>query len=144
MRHIQELLGHGLVATTRIYTHVSIGYLKETLQRCHLRERDNLTAEDKDEGALRGTCRSDSGKGHDGAKDDPSHQVHAHVDDMDVELRVVSKSEVQLGDFMAEGGSWKGESAEEILRILCEARAAGTRREPPSTNAKLPILDGSP
>jgi hypothetical protein len=50
---------------------------------------------------------------------------------MDVELRVVSKPEVQLGDFMAEGGGWKGESADEILRILREARVAGTSSEPP-------------
>ena len=39
LRHIQELLGHSSVETTQIYTHVSIGHLKETLQRCHPRER---------------------------------------------------------------------------------------------------------
>jgi hypothetical protein len=33
-----------------------------------------------------------------------------HVDDLDVELRVVSKSRTPLGDLMAEGGGWKGES----------------------------------
>jgi hypothetical protein len=38
---------------------------------------------------------------------------------------------MRLGDFMAEGGGWKGESAEEILRILREGRAAGTSGEPP-------------
>jgi hypothetical protein len=64
-------------------------------------------------------------------KHDPSQPVHAHVDDMDVELRVVSKPEMQLGDFMAEGGGCKGESADEILRILREARVAGTSSEPP-------------
>jgi integrase/recombinase XerD len=49
LRHIQELLGHASVATTQIYTHVSIGHLKETLQRCHPRERGNLEAEDEDD-----------------------------------------------------------------------------------------------
>jgi integrase/recombinase XerD len=38
-RHIQVLIGHASVATTQIYTHVSIGHLKATLQRCHPRER---------------------------------------------------------------------------------------------------------
>jgi len=47
--------------------------------------------------------------------------VKAHVDDLDVELRVVSKAKTPLGDFMAEGGGWKGEPPEEILRILREA-----------------------
>ena len=63
----------------------------------------------------------------------PSHPVHACVDDLDVELRVVgqAKAEIPLGDFMAEGGGWKGESPEEILRILREARAAETSSEPP-------------
>ena len=64
-------------------------------------------------------------------KHDPSRPVKAHVDDLDVELRVVGKSKTPLGDFMAEGGGWKGESPEEILRILRETRAAGGSSEPP-------------
>jgi len=64
-------------------------------------------------------------------KHDPSQPVKAHVDDLDVELRVVGKSKTPLGDFMAEGGGWKGESPEEILRILRETRAAGGSSEPP-------------
>jgi hypothetical protein len=64
-------------------------------------------------------------------KSDPSHPVRAHLDELDVELRVVEKPKMGLGDFMAEGGGWKGESAEEISRIIREARAAGTSSEPP-------------
>lgn len=64
-------------------------------------------------------------------KHDPTHPVHAHVDDLEVELRVVGKSKKPLGDFMAEGGGWKGESPEEILRLLRETRAAGGSSEPP-------------
>ena len=62
---------------------------------------------------------------------DPSHPVRAHLDDLDVELRAVEKPKMRLGDFMAEGGGWKGESAEDILRIIREARAAGNSSEPP-------------
>ena len=62
---------------------------------------------------------------------DPSHPVRAHLDELDVELRAVEKPKMRLGDFMAEGGGWKGESAEEISRIIREARAAGTSSEPP-------------
>ena len=64
-------------------------------------------------------------------KHDPSQPVKAHVGDLDVELRVVGKSKTPLGDFMAEGGGWKGESREEILRILRKSRAAGGSSEPP-------------
>ena len=64
-------------------------------------------------------------------KHDPSQPVKAHVDDLEVELRVVGKSKAPLGDFMAEGGGWKGESPDEILRILRETRAAGGSSEPP-------------
>lgn len=58
-------------------------------------------------------------------KNDPSQPVKAHVDDLDVELRVVGQSRSPLGDFMAEGGGWHGDSPEEILRILREARDMG-------------------
>jgi hypothetical protein len=47
-RHIQELLGPASVATTQIYTHVSVGHSWETLQRCHPRERADLKAADDD------------------------------------------------------------------------------------------------
>jgi len=62
LRHIQELLGHASVATTQIYTHLSIGHLKETLQRCHPRERDNLTDKEPDDDphASARPCEEDS------------------------------------------------------------------------------------
>jgi integrase/recombinase XerD len=46
LRHIQELLGHASVETTQIYTRVSVKHLRETLARCHPRERNPLWAGD--------------------------------------------------------------------------------------------------
>ncbi|HJX52092.1 MAG TPA: tyrosine-type recombinase/integrase [Polyangia bacterium] len=63
LRHIQELLGHASVATTQICAHVSIGHLKETLKRCHPRERGNLEAKDKDDGNPASTDTEDAGGG---------------------------------------------------------------------------------
>jgi hypothetical protein len=67
-------------------------------------------------------------------KRDPLHAVRLHVNDVDVEVHLVKGEQrpQRLGDFMAEGGGWKGESAEEILRFLREAREAGGTTEPPS------------
>lgn len=39
IRHIQELLGHESLESTRIYTRVEVGDLKRALKRCHPRER---------------------------------------------------------------------------------------------------------
>lgn len=66
-------------------------------------------------------------------KTDPLNAVRLHINDVDVEVHLVPGDErkQRLGDFMAEGGGWKGESAEEILRILREARQAGGTTEPP-------------
>jgi hypothetical protein len=66
-------------------------------------------------------------------KRDPLHAVRLHVNDVDVEVHLVKPEafKQRLGDFMAEGGGWKGESPEEILRILREARDAGGTTEPP-------------
>ena len=61
-------------------------------------------------------------------KRDPANAVHARIDGMDVELRAVPPSpstDEKLGDWMASAGPWQGETEEEILEILREARRAG-------------------
>jgi hypothetical protein len=66
-------------------------------------------------------------------KRDPANAVHARIDGLDVELRVVppsSASDEKLGDWMASAGPWQGETEEEILEILREARRAGGSAEP--------------
>jgi site-specific recombinase XerC len=35
VRHIQEILGHAVLSTTALYTHVSIGKLQEVHRRTH-------------------------------------------------------------------------------------------------------------
>jgi len=67
-------------------------------------------------------------------KRDPANAVHARIDGMDVELRAVPPSppsDEKLGDWMASAGPWQGETEEEILEILREARRAGGSAEPP-------------
>jgi hypothetical protein len=67
-------------------------------------------------------------------KRDPLQAVRLHVNDVDVEVHLVKPEALKqrLGDFMAAGGGWKGESEKEILRFLREAREAGGTTEPPS------------
>ncbi len=67
-------------------------------------------------------------------KRDPANAVHARVEGMEVELRVVSQppsSEMRLGDWMASAGPWQGETEDEILEILREGRRTGGSAEPP-------------
>jgi hypothetical protein len=68
-------------------------------------------------------------------KHDPSRPVRAHLDELDVELRVVTARKEEpalgLGDRMAAAGPWEGESTEEIIQILREGRDAGGSAEPP-------------
>lgn len=65
---------------------------------------------------------------------DPSRPVRAHVRDLDVELRAMASPEkaLKLGDYLASLGPWEGESPEELLRRLREAREAGGSAEPPA------------
>jgi hypothetical protein len=64
---------------------------------------------------------------------DPSHPVRAQLDELDVELRVVTAQRDEpalgLGDRIAAARPWKGESTEEIIRILREGRDAGGSAE---------------
>jgi hypothetical protein len=55
-------------------------------------------------------------------KRDPSHPVHARVDDLEVELRVVADKTVASADIFAGVGPWQGQSTEELLRVLREFR----------------------
>jgi hypothetical protein len=67
-------------------------------------------------------------------KRDPANAVHARVQGMDVELRVVPPAPpagTGLGDWMAAAGPWQGESEDEILELLRAARRAGGSAEPP-------------
>ena len=63
---------------------------------------------------------------------DPLHSVHARVDGLEVELRVVPADErsATAEDVLGGAGPWLGETTEEILRVMQEFRR-DDRREPP-------------
>ena len=65
-------------------------------------------------------------------KRDPAQPVRARVDDLEVELRAVTEARPApgLAERIAALGSWEGESTEEILRILREARRVGGSAAP--------------
>jgi hypothetical protein len=68
-------------------------------------------------------------------KRDPQRPVHARVDNLEVEIRVVAAPTspgVGLGDRMAAAGPWQGETEEEILELLREARRSGSSEDPPA------------
>lgn len=68
-------------------------------------------------------------------KRDPRRPVHARVDNLDVEIRVVeapAQAGAGLGDRMAAAGPWRGETEDEILEILREARRSGSSDDPPA------------
>ncbi len=60
-------------------------------------------------------------------KRDPSHPVHARVDGLDVELRVLPSNETHpgAGSRLAAIGPWEGIALDELDRILREGREAG-------------------
>lgn len=68
-------------------------------------------------------------------RNDPSRPVRAQLDELDVELRVVTAHREEaapgLGDRMAAAGPWEGETTDELIRILREGRDAGGSAEPP-------------
>jgi integrase/recombinase XerD len=49
IRYVQEFLGHASLSSTQVYTHVSIGKLKETHRRCHPREQAGFMDQAEDE-----------------------------------------------------------------------------------------------
>ena len=55
---------------------------------------------------------------------DPDHAVRTKVDDLTIEVRAVREPEPDrtAADVFARLGPWAGESSEEILRILADAR----------------------
>jgi hypothetical protein len=64
-------------------------------------------------------------------KRDPAHPVRANVEGMTVEVRVVGGTRAgdSAADLFALVGPWAGETTDEILAILAEARRKGSHRE---------------
>jgi hypothetical protein len=63
-------------------------------------------------------------------KKDPGRPVRARVGELTIEVRAVDEQEParSAADVFAELGPWAGESTEEILRLLAEARRSGGQR----------------
>ena len=66
-------------------------------------------------------------------KRDPTLAVRTKVGDLTIEVRAVSEPPVEksAADLFAALGPWGGESTEEILALLAEARRQGGRRSIP-------------
>ncbi len=47
LRSIQALLGHADISTTTIYVHVSMGHLRDTLEKCHPRWKEDNDGQEK-------------------------------------------------------------------------------------------------
>ena len=68
-------------------------------------------------------------------KRDPARPVRAKVDGLTIEVRAVCEPEAvrSAADVFADLGPWDGESTEEILAVLAEARLAGGQRSAPDS-----------
>jgi hypothetical protein len=66
-------------------------------------------------------------------KRDPSHPVHARVDGLDLELRIIASNETQpaFGARLAAIGPWEGVALDDLMKILREGREAGGSAAPP-------------
>jgi len=66
-------------------------------------------------------------------REDPDHPVRARVEGMVVEVRVVAEPTRgrSAADIFAEIGPWQGETTEEIMAILAQARREGANRRVP-------------
>ncbi len=66
-------------------------------------------------------------------KRDPSHPVRTRVGDLTIEVRAVIEPLAQksAADLFAELGPWVGETTEELLDMLAEARRPGSQRAVP-------------
>jgi hypothetical protein len=64
---------------------------------------------------------------------DPGRPVRARVGDITIEVRAIedSVSARSAADVFAELGPWSGESTDEILRLLADARRRGGQRPAP-------------
>jgi hypothetical protein len=60
---------------------------------------------------------------------DPSQPVTAEIEGLVVEMRYLRRE--TLGDLFRQVGPWEGESQEELLRRLREARESGGSKEMP-------------
>lgn len=66
-------------------------------------------------------------------KKDPGQPVRARVGDLTIEVRAIDERDAarSAAEVFAELGPWAGESTEEILQVLAEARRSGGRRSVP-------------
>ncbi len=64
-------------------------------------------------------------------KKNPGHPVRARVGDLTIEVRAIDEQGAtrSAAGVFAELGAWSGESSEEILHLLAEAKTSGGQRQ---------------